>query len=154
MTQAMTETGTGPTSFVAYSRFAALEERIETFVDGLPARMSDDKRARTASGMPWAMIASIPLWIVALVIGVGAAALGAFVGSFWGLFHLAVTLGLVTLSACAIPGLFKRSRAGWSFAFYEALLFAASSLIALSIPGILGAAAFGWVLFQVKYAYR
>ncbi len=64
-------------------------------------------------------------------------------------------IATIALEALAIPGLFKRSRQGWNFVFWSALVGALSNIISLNIGGfIIGTLLSLYILFQVKSYYK
>ena len=64
---------------------------------------------------------------------------------------------VVALEGLSIPGLMNRKRQGWKFSYYAVLVSAVSSLLSLSIGGIISAAItifIGmWILFQIREKY-
>lgn len=61
----------------------------------------------------------------------------------------------IVLQALAIPGLFKRSKQGWNFVFYSALVAVAYNAVSLNlIGGIVGALISFYLLFQLRSHYR
>lgn len=62
---------------------------------------------------------------------------------------------VIVLEALAIPGLFKRTRAGWNFVFWSTLVGAVSNVISLNIGGfIVGTLLSLYILFQIKSYYK
>jgi hypothetical protein len=66
-----------------------------------------------------------------------------------------IILGVsVLLEALSIPGLFKRSRQGWRYAYYATLVSIAGNLIGLHIVSAIVSALVGfYILFQIRPYY-
>lgn len=81
----------------------------------------------------------------------------AFLGSHYGITDFLVTiLALVSLvlELVAVPGLFARSKKGWTFVFYATIVGLLGRLISFDIVGGIISAVIGWYfLFQVKEKY-
>lgn len=79
-------------------------------------------------------------------------------GYGWGLgMIIAVATAVITiiLEVMAVPGLFKRARAGWRLVFYASIVNVVGNLLAMNILGAIFAALIGWyVLFQIKEFYK
>ena len=66
-------------------------------------------------------------------------------------------LGLVSmvLSAIAIPGLLKRSKAAWNLMFYASLVTAISYLVSMNLGSLIIGMAINWYfLFQIRKFYK
>lgn len=111
---------------------------------------------------PW-----ITLVLMLLVLPVILAAIG--LGSFYSAYvytvnpsaGMTVTISLVfavveiALYALALPGLFKRSKAGWNFLFYSTLVSAVGSLITFQFVSLIIGTLIGlYILFQIKSYYK
>lgn len=59
----------------------------------------------------------------------------------------------MALAACSIPGLFARTRSGWTLLLYGALFHALVGLLQLSLIGVAAGALVAWLAFQVKRLY-
>ncbi|MCL5019407.1 MAG: chromate transporter [Patescibacteria group bacterium] len=81
--------------------------------------------------------------------------MGAGAGAAAGL-TLSVILALASsiLTLVAVPGLFNRKIAGWSFIFLSEIVSVVSSVVVFSIVGILFSLVGFYILFQVKSYYK
>ncbi len=60
----------------------------------------------------------------------------------------------VVLSALSLPGLFKRSKQGWMYSFYNTILGAVMNVITLNIVGLIIGTGIGfYILYQIKHHY-
>jgi hypothetical protein len=60
----------------------------------------------------------------------------------------------VLLEALSLPGLFKRTRQGWRYAFYATLVSVVGSLIGFDVIGAIVSAVVGfYILFQIRSYY-
>jgi len=60
----------------------------------------------------------------------------------------------LVLELIAVPGLFKRSKKGWSVAFYATIVSLLGNIVSFDIVGGVVGAIIGWyILFQVKEKY-
>ena len=61
----------------------------------------------------------------------------------------------VVLGFLAVPGLFKKTRQGWNFVYYSALVSVLYSLVSFNLGGlIIGALISFYILFQVRTYYK
>ena len=61
----------------------------------------------------------------------------------------------VVLEFLAVPGLFKKTRQGWNFVYYSALVSVLYSLVSFNLGGlIIGALISFYILFQVRTYYK
>lgn len=75
-------------------------------------------------------------------------------GFHFSLAALVLVVSLV-LEGLSIPGLLKRQRAGWNYAYYAALINALYELVNLNLLSfILSVAISFWILFQIKEYYK
>lgn len=92
-----------------------------------------------------AMVAAIPGAAVGM-----AAALGP---TFY--ITLILVIAVLALEVIALPGLFARKKAGWTWIFYSTLVSAVSSLISMNLGGlIIGTLLSLYLLFQVREYYK
>lgn len=111
---------------------------------------------------PWVVLVLLVLSLPAVLalLGIGAllsplsfAAGGAMGGATYMLSMVLLIISLV-LEALAIPGLFKKSRQGWTFLYYSTLVSIVSSLVSFNvIGGLLFSLISLYLLFQVKNLY-
>jgi len=63
--------------------------------------------------------------------------------------------GVIVLEALSISPLFRRSKTGWNYMFYAALLGAVQNLLSFNIGGlVIGTLLSLYILFQVKEFYK
>ncbi|AQG78364.1 chromate transporter [Spirosoma montaniterrae] len=102
------------------------------------------------------LILSAPALLAFL--GIGAALMpvsflgGAGAGFTYTVSMVLALIGLV-LSILALPGLFNRKRQGWVFSYYAQLISILTSILSLSLFGILLGLLFLMLLFQVREYY-
>jgi branched-subunit amino acid transport protein len=61
----------------------------------------------------------------------------------------------VVLSALSLPGLFKKTKQGWQYAWYNGLLTAVMSIVTLNIFGLIIGSGIGfYILYQIKHHYK
>ncbi len=76
-------------------------------------------------------------------------------GTIWGILRLVFSLGGMLLWIMAIPGLFARSKKGWTYSFYNVLLNALQGLVFMQWGNlILGTLISLYVLYQIKSYYK
>ena len=74
-----------------------------------------------------------------------------------GAYQLYLIMGIasVTLSAIALPGLFKRSMQGWTYMFYNTILGSIMNIVTLNFIGLIIGSGLGfYILYQVKSHYK
>jgi hypothetical protein len=110
--------------------------------------------------IPWIilvlMILSLPA--ILFLFGLGTLFLPfSFLGGVGSGFSYTITLVLAAigwvLDALALPGLFNRTRKGWTFAYYAALVGGVSNLISFSAGGLLFTLLGLYILFQIREHY-
>ncbi|MEI7750360.1 MAG: hypothetical protein WCJ25_05175 [Candidatus Moraniibacteriota bacterium] len=81
----------------------------------------------------------------------------AFLGAHYGVtaFLSAIFAAIsLILELIAVPGLFARSKKGWTFAFYATIVSVLGNIVSFDIVGGVIGAVIGWyILFQVKEKY-
>jgi len=87
------------------------------------------------------------------LLAVGIIAIFALTAGVQVLLGFVFTVATVVLLALALPGLFARKRAGWVWIYYAELLSIVSSIISLSIFGVLFSLLWLYVLFQIRGMY-
>ena len=105
---------------------------------------------------PWlsiiGLVFSLPAVFVLLGLSRFTMGYGMYVGNYqtYAIFSIAI----VVLYALAIPGLFKKSLAGWNFVFYALLVSLVQSLVMMNLASLIIGALIGfWILFQIRPAY-
>lgn len=140
-------------------------DQLESQLAGLFAKLPnlpDSIRQTIVKITPWvalvAMIIALPAILIALGLGAVLAPFAFLGGVTYGnkfTIGLAITAILVVLEILAIPGLFKRSRAGWTYSFYAAIVSGVEQLVTLDLAGaILGTAITLYFLFQIRSYYN
>jgi hypothetical protein len=154
----MTDLGTSEPSatapgFVAYTSVPPAEQALEQH---LGANASFKLPASYQEGfvkfLPWFVLLFLPFHIAGVLLLFGVTVLAMFVGSF-GWLGAIFSAAILVCNVIALPGLFKRTRTGWSFFVYAQALGALSNLISFSIFGLIMSVAMFWIAFQVKYKY-
>ena len=139
-----------------------LEETLnEYFVKKAPFQLPTGVKEFIVAFGPWfalvGIVLSLPLILAA--IGLGAflapfAVLGGANATAFGVGTL-FTLGALVLEAMALPGLFKRKKAGWNLLFYSSIVSVVGSLVALNLVGaVLNAVIGGYLIFQIRSMYK
>ncbi len=68
---------------------------------------------------------------------------------------LIVTAIAIILEIIALPGLFKRTKQGWTFMYYSTLVSFVGSLLSFNVlSGIIGALISLYILFQIRSYYK
>jgi hypothetical protein len=139
------------------SMLGKLEDTLaEYLIDKAPALPKNIKDILVAI-IPWftliGVILSVPLLLAAL--GLSAFVLPfAYTSMHQNIFGLLLLLVTVVLEAMAIPGLMKKQRQGWVWLFYADLVGIISTVLSLSIGGIIGTIIAFYILFQVREYYK
>lgn len=139
-----------------------LEDTLELYLVKKAPRLPDNIRELIVKVAPWLTLIFLVLSLPAVLalLGIGTALLplsflggmGSGVNYSLALVFLAITL---VLEALAIPGLFKRSIAGWRLVYYATLLNGVYSLVNFNISGLIIGTLLGlYLLFQVKSYYK
>ena len=114
---------------------------------------------------PWLTVLGVVLSIPALLTLLGLGGLVAVtsplagvegVKAGWGyMVSMVFLVVIVVLEGLAIPGLFARSRKGWTLIYYSVLVNVVSSIITLNIIGAaLSLLVGGYFVFQVREYYK
>ena len=127
----------GQTYFVDKSPFALSAGRVDAFVRYLP----------------WAAALFLPVNLALVALALGVTAFAARLGHASWLGAL-MSLAVVALDIAALPGLFRRSRQGWSFITLAMLVCGVRALLGLDLFGIAASAGCLWLMFQVRDRYR
>jgi hypothetical protein len=143
-----------PPVFVPYTAFKRAEELLEEHL-GQRAKvlLPPNYRAGFVRWLPWIAVVFLPFHAAALLLLLGISSLAMFVGSTSIVFAL-VSVGIFVLELIALPGLFARSRRGWTFYTYARVAGLVLRLFSFSLIGLITGVLFLWVAFQVKYEYR
>ena len=147
------------------STLATLEDTLDLYFGQKAPPMPLNVKELFVRFAPWVtlvlLIITLPAVLIALGLGALAAPLAFLVGPGYGVsYGVTYTLAMiilgvsVLLEALSIPGLFKRSRQGWRFAYYAVLVNVVGSLIGFNFVGAIVSAVVGfYILFQVKPLY-
>ena len=147
-------TGSEP-KFVPYTAFPELEAKLEHYLlDASPYRIPDARQSQFTRVVPWVTLLSVPLSLFNVSLGLGLATLVSMTGNLGGLGIAFTAIVSSLLRVCSIPGLFAKTRAGWSLFLYGALLQAVTSLLQLSLTGTAIGVLIAWLAFQVKHLYK
>lgn len=133
----------------------------EYLVKKAPALPEGVKEAIVKFG-PWIslilMIISAPLILGFLGIGTLMMPIGYLGGLQAGMGYTAsmiFTAVIMVMELIALPGLFKRAKAGWTMMYYATLVTAVQNLVAFNLGGLVIGTLLGlYVLFQVKSYYK
>lgn len=146
----------------AMTSLSNLEETLnEYFVKKAPFQLPAGVKEFIVAFGPWfalvGIVISLPLILAA--IGLGAilapfALLGGANATTFGVGTI-FSLGGFVLEAMALPGLFKRKKAGWNLLFYSSIVSVVGTLVALNLVGAVLNAVIGWYfIFQVRSMYK
>ncbi len=135
-----------------------LEKELEPiFTKSLPA-FPEEVKELLVKIAPYLAIVGVIFGGIAILFGGIATILTLFSGvGIWLGLSMIFLIVVVALEGLSIPGLMNRKRQGWKFSYYAVLVSAVSSLLSLSIGGIISAALtifIGmWILFQIREKY-
>lgn len=144
------------------SILGSLEDFLELYLVKKAPALPDNFREVIVKFAPWIslifMIIAFPFVLALFGLGAILTPFSFLGGPQAGVNYLAgMVLSVVAfvLDALAIPGLFKRSKAGWNFAFYAALITAVQNLIRFDVGGlVIGTLLSLYFLFQIKGYYK
>ncbi len=151
--------------FVAYSSFAEFEKLLETYlVEKAPFQLPNDLKDFFVKVLPWISLVMLMISLPLVFAAVGCSAILAPLGALGGgegvhsgtmlMMHSLLAAVIVFCYGMGLPGLFKRSRAGWAWNFYAKLLGVVSTVLSLSIGGLLFSVVWFYALFQIKDRYQ
>lgn len=147
------------------SPLAQLDETLDLYFGKKAPALPTNVKEIIVKVAPWLAVVLVILFLLGLpallaVFGIGAmfAPVGMMGGVNYGatyIISLVLMIVTVVLEALAIPGLFKRTKAGWNFLFYSTLVGIISNVLSLNISGIiLGVLIPLYFLYQVKSYYK
>jgi hypothetical protein len=145
----------------AKSPFQQLEDVLQLYlVEKAPALPSGWKEVLVKI-IPWiilvVIIFTLPAVLFAFGLGTLLAPFGFLAGvgaGFVYLISMALAAVVLILEALALSGLFNRTRKGWTFAYYAALVGGVSNILSLSIGGLVGTLIGLYILFQIREHYQ
>jgi hypothetical protein len=144
---------------------AGLEETLNLYFGEKAPAMPPNVKELLVKFAPWItlfiLLITLPAVLIALGLGALAAPLAFLVGPGYGVsYGVTYTIGIVflglsvLLEALSVPGLFKRTRQGWRYAYWATLVSVVGSLVTLNIvSAIVGAVVGFYILFQVRSYY-
>lgn len=144
------------------SAMAKLEKQLELYlVDKAPSIPKEWKQLIVKIA-PWLSVIMVVFAVPAILAAFGLTAMfGSLIyltGPVYGAgltISWFFTLVIMALEALAIPGLFKRTKAGWNLLFYANLLGAVQNLVIFNLGGLIIGTLLGlYILFQVKEYYK
>lgn len=147
------------------SALASLEENLNLYFGEKAPAMPPNVKELMVKFAPWItlvlLVITLPAVLIALGLGALAAPLAFLIGPGYGVSSgAAYTVGIlilglsVLLEALSLPGLFKRTRQGWKYAYYATLVNVVGSLIGLNIVSAIITALVGfYILFQIRSYY-
>lgn len=140
---------------------AQLEATMEEFfVTKAPFQIPTEAREAIVKYGPWVMLVLMILSLPALIALLGLSTLFTTLAVASGKSMFSVIPGIISLislvvNAMALPGLFKRSKQGWQYAYYAQWLSVIASVVSLSVVSALVSGLIGfYILFQIKHLYK
>lgn len=138
----------------------SLEQWLQDLFVGKLPPMSGGAKETTAKVLPWVVIVFGCLglfgWVASLQLLFGVFGLAHYAGalySFLVLVHLIIAPIAASLGICGGYLMLSRQRKGWQLVFYSLLIGFASTVLSLSVAGVIFNFAFGYLLFQIKESY-
>lgn len=144
-----------------------VEDLLELYLYKKVPAVPENVREVLVKVAPWANVVGIVFGIMALpllfaALGLGSmlapfAALGGVSGVQFGTTLLISTLFVIpvlVLQIMAAKGLFNKEAKGWRYLFYAVQLSAVQSIIGFSVMGVLWAAVFIYLLFQIRSEFK
>jgi hypothetical protein len=152
---------TAPTSDFKGS-LKSLEDTLDLYFGQKAPAMPTNIKELIVNLAPWLtlILGLLSLPAILFVFGLGTLLApfsflgGVRAGFNYGLSMIVLAVSVV-LEFLSIPGLFKRSRQGWNFVYYSALVNALYNIVSFNLGGlIIGALISFYVLFQVREYYK
>ena len=143
----------------------SLEDTLDLYFGQKAPAMPANVKELLVRFAPWVtlvlLIITLPAVLIALGLGALAAPLAFLIGPGYGVsYGITYTVGMVilgvsvVLEALSIPGLFKRSRQGWRYAYYATIVSIVGNLIGFNVLSALVGAVVGfYILFQIRSYY-
>jgi hypothetical protein len=113
---------------------------------------------------PYVLAVTTVISIIGLLSAFGITTMGLGIGSVMGMrmglgamyqVYLILSLATVVLTALALPGLFKKSMAGWRYMYYATIVGLVQNIVMTNIAGIIIGTGLGlWILFQIRHHYN
>lgn len=129
------------------------------FYDKAPFHLPDGVRELIVKFGPWVLVVFLVLSLPALLVllGIGSLAIPFAGVSYAGGFGIAAagSIASTVLTAMALPGLFARQKAGWTWLVYSELVSIATSLLLGNIfTALIGGAIALYLIYQVHTYYK
>lgn len=143
----------------------SLEETLNLYFGQKAPAMPENVKELLVRFAPWVtlvlLLITLPAVLIALGLGALAAPLAFLIGPGYGVsYGITYTVGMVILGvsvlleALSLPGLFKRSRQGWRFAYYATIVSIVGNLIGFNfLSALVGAVVGFYILFQIRSYY-
>jgi hypothetical protein len=147
------------------SALGGLEETLDLYFRQKAPAMPPNVKELLVKAAPWItlfiLVITLPAVLIALGLGALAAPLAFLIGPGYGISNgvtytiAMLILGVsVLLEALSLPGLFKRTRQGWRYAFYATLVSVVGSLIGFDVIVAIVSAVVGfYILVQIRSYY-
>ncbi|MFA6532465.1 MAG: chromate transporter [Patescibacteria group bacterium] len=162
----MAKTATGDTDFKGM--FGKLEVILEEYlVEKAPFQLPKNVKEIIVKFSPYLAILGVVMGIPGVLALLGAGTILAPLGLVGGMMTGRPFLGfgyiisvvflgvMIVLEGLAIPGLFSRSKKGWTFIYWSALVGVVQNIISFNIGGlVIGGLISMYFLFQVKEYYK
>lgn len=144
---------------------ASLEETLDLYFGQKAPAMPANVKELLVKFAPWIslvlLLITLPAVLIAFGLGALAAPLAFLIGPGYGVtYGVTYTITMlffgiqILLEALSIPGLFRRSRQGWRYAYYATLVGVVGSLIGFNITSAIISALVGfYILFQIRPLY-
>lgn len=144
------------------SPLSQLEETLDLYFGQKAPALPASWKETLIKVAPWITLVVLIMTLPAVVavLGIGTlfnsfSYLGGANTGFTYMLSLIFLAASFLLEAVALPGLFKRSKAGWKFVFYSTLVGMISYLVSFNLGGIiLGTLLPLYILFQIKSYYK
>lgn len=145
-----------------FSAIPQLEEWLEEYLGHKAPQLPQHWRETIAKFAPWVtlvvFVLALPLIFgvfgLSFVLYSSAAVVGAVQYGAWGWTMVLIAAASLILELIALPGLFKRSKQGWVFIFYAALVGAAAHILSFNFGSLIGDILSLYVIFQIKNQYK
>ena len=163
-----TQSNPNPNAVPSVSALLDLENFFDTYLHKkIPFQLPLKAKEFIVHYGPWislillilAAVTIVPLLLLALGLSVVATPYAMMVGgyhaSLFGWLNIVIGLAVMVMEGMAIPGLLKRSLAGWHMVYYATLLSTVGSVLTGNIISAVISLAVGmYFLFQIREYYK
>ncbi|MBO0929843.1 chromate transporter [Fibrella aquatilis] len=134
---------------------AVLENELAPiFTTKAPFQLPEEAKDLIVKIMPYIAVVLLPLSILAILFGGGLALLSFFTLHLGASLALIIMIIAIVVGLMAIPGLFSRSRDGWSKTYLSQLIWIVSMLVEFHILSAVISFLLGmYLLFQIRDRY-